>query len=283
MHPRVVRVMEAAERRVFAKPFRDRRGDKGVFGPFCRALEHQVREVILTLPGWPTLSRPLRVFFLSDIHLGSHTDDVYRLQRIVSGAALASPDLACLGGDYVNGMLFGGGRIPPEVTSAILAELTPPLGWFVVLGDHDALYGGEHIVNAFRDVGMRVLVNERATLSHYGYEFDVVGLGPHEQRPDFLCSVLRGHPSIILAHDPAAFVHQPRGPYVMLSGHTHAGQIQLPWIGPVVNFSAIPLRWSQGHIVDKDRHLFVTSGVGTSGLPVRIGTRPEVVFLELSG
>ena len=68
----------------------------------------------------------------------------------------------------------------------------------------------------------------------------------------------------------------------MLSGHTHGGQIRLPFMGPIVNMSRAPLAWSYGHVATSDRQLYVTSGLGTSGIPVRIGIPPEIALVEIS-
>ena len=73
-----------------------------------------------------------------------------------------------------------------------------------------------------------------------------------------------------------------RGPHLTLAGHTHGGQIRLPWIGAFTNASRAPLRWSLGHVVEEGRHLYVTSGIGTSGIPLRIGVPPEFAVIDVS-
>ncbi len=75
----------------------------------------------------------------------------------------------------------------------------------------------------------------------------------------------------------------PTGPHLMLAGHTHGGQIRFPLVGPITNASKAPLRWSYGLIAEGGRLLYVTSGIGTSGVPIRWGIPPEVVVLDLIG
>ena len=88
----------------------------------------------------------------------------------------------------------------------------------------------------------------------------------------------------MLAHDPAAFALVPEGiTCLMLCGHTHGGQIRIPLLGPIINMSDAPLRWTYGHVVIDNRHLYVTSGIGTSLLPFRIGVPPEIALIELDG
>ena len=89
---------------------------------------------------------------------------------------------------------------------------------------------------------------------------------------------------IVLAHDPAAFALLPDdAACLMLSGHTHGGQIRFPLLGPLINMSDAPLKWTYGHIVDRKRHLYVTSGIGTSLLPLRIAVPPELALIEVNG
>lgn len=275
-------LIDSVERRVVARPFRDENGEKGLWAwlsgsPDCRVVKRRI-----AIDGWPRMSRALRIAFLSDLHTGGHRDDVARLARIVEKVADLEPDLICLGGDYVNGMLFGRGRVPPEIIARKLSSLSAPLGTFAILGDHDELFGASRVAGALRDAGLIVLVNESRSFSHEGVAFHVIGVSPDaRQLPMLFNTVPPGAPTIALAHNPAAFWSMPAGPYLMLSGHTHGGQIQLPFVGPLVNMSDAPLRWTYGHISEAERNLYVTSGVGVSGLPIRIGIPPEIALLEL--
>ena len=90
-------------------------------------------------------------------------------------------------------------------------------------------------------------------------------------------------PTIVLAHDPVWFAHLPAGPHLMLAGHTHGGQIRLPGVGIVRNATKAPLRWSHGLVAERGQHLYVTSGIGTSGVPVRWGVPPEFAVLDVTG
>ena len=109
--------------KVLRRPFTDARGRKGWLGPFARAQPHVVRHYALTLAGWPRFERPLRIALLSDHHVGSHTGDVARHNLIVRSAVALRPDLVLYGGDYLNMMLLGGGRVPPRIIARVLARL----------------------------------------------------------------------------------------------------------------------------------------------------------------
>jgi predicted MPP superfamily phosphohydrolase len=265
-------------------PYRDAAGHKGWLEPFTRAPDHVVRRLDLAIPGWPM--RPLRIAFLSDFHTGSHAGDVKRLAAIVAEAAHHAPDLVLLGGDFVNMIPFGGGRVPPQVTAAILARLPAPLGRFAVLGNHDRNYGEHAVAEALRAHAITVLSDQRASLRFDGAEIDLVGI--HDARRDrpaaraLLAGLTPDRPALVLAHDPYWFRHLPAGPHLMLAGHTHGGQIRLAgraWR----NASWAPLRWSHGLVREHGSQMYVTSGLGSSGIPLRLGMPPEWVIVEVRG
>jgi len=273
-------------RAVTRPPYRDEIGRKGWFTRFARAQPHQVRRLDLAIAGWPRFSRPLRIAFLSDFHAGSHAADVARLGAIVGEAATFEPDLALYGGDFVNMHLFGGGRLPPKTIATILALLEAPLGRFAVLGNHDYTYGADAIDAALENAGITVLSDARRTLRHEGCEIDIIGLPDSRHLRGEGLALLAGltpRPTIVLAHDPFWFAHVPPGPYLTLAGHTHGGQFRLPFVGAVVNMSRAPLRWTSGHVHEAGRHLYVTAGIGTSGVPLRIGVPPEYAVIDVNG
>jgi hypothetical protein len=125
--------LNALVRALVRPPFGDESGGKGWFDRFTRASPHVVRQIRLTIPGWPCWSRSLRIAFISDFHTGSHAHDVARLRGIIADVTAFRPDLVLYGGDFVNMQLFGGGRVPPSTIASILGELRAPLGAFAVL------------------------------------------------------------------------------------------------------------------------------------------------------
>lgn len=268
-------------------PYRDESGTKGWFERISCAQPHAVRRLALALPGWAHFSRPLRIAFLSDYHSGSHAGDVARLGAIMLEAAAFKPDLVLHGGDFVNMQWLGGGRIPPHVIAGILARLRAPLGRFAVLGNHDYTYGADEVARALEAHGITVLNDEKRTLSFEGHEFDLIGLpDAREARPAGLAllgQLSAARPALVLAHDPFWFAYVPVGPFLTLSGHTHGGQVRFPLLGPLRNASKAPLRWTLGHIVEGGRQLYVTAGLGTSAVPLRIGVPPDYAVVDVSG
>jgi uncharacterized protein len=274
-------------RAIVHPPFTDELGRKGAFARISHAQPHVVQTLELTIPGWPRWSRPLRVVFLSDLHTGSHAEDVRRLEGIVAEAGRFDADLVLFGGDYVNMQPFGGGRVPPRTIAAILSRLVGRCGSFAVLGNHDVYYGADEVSASFRQQGIAVLDDtaERARFEHSS--ITVLGLPDgnvdRPEPPELLAALSPEEPAIILAHDPVWFAHVQSPAHLMLAGHTHGGQIRLPIVGPLVNASKAPLRWTYGHIVEGGRQLYVSSGLGTSGVPLRVGIPPEFVVFALNG
>src|SRR5215475_9858341 len=117
-----------------------------------------------------------RVAFLSDLHTGSHSDDVLRLNAIVHDVAALAPDLVLYGGDYVNMQPFGGGRVPPRTIAAILSRLEARLGRFAILGNHDYVYGARAVIDALEHHGIPVLDHARRSMRFQNHAIDLVGV-----------------------------------------------------------------------------------------------------------
>lgn len=260
-------------------PFAENAHGKGLLEFVTRAQPHVWRRYRLA----SEVEAPLTCVVLADLHVGSHAGDLDRLAAIVAEVRAGGPGLLLLGGDYVNMQFFGGGRVRPEEVAEILAPLARAVPTAAVLGNHDAEYGAAHVARTLEEQGIPVLCNALRTLATNAGDVDVVGLEDYRtgQRDvaGLLGSLRRPSRTLVLAHDPASFEDVPAGVIATVSGHTHGGQIRLPLVGAMVNASAAPLRWSLGHVVEKDRHLVVSAGLGTSGLPLRLNCPPEIVEL----
>jgi uncharacterized protein len=268
-------------------PFRDALGKKGWYSRLSRAQTHFVHHLKLTIAGWPQTSGSLRIAFLSDFHTGSHADDVERLAAIIAEASGFQPDLALFGGDFVNMQLLGGGRVPPSTIAATLSRLHAPLGRFAVLGNHDYEYGAQAVARALESQSVCVLSDNRATVQFRGEAVDIIGVpnarATSVQARVLIAAIEPNTPTIVLAHDPVWFADVPAGTNLTLAGHTHGGQIRIPGIGVVTNASRAPLRWTNGLVIERGRYLYVTSGIGTSGVPLRWGVPPGYAILDVSG
>ena len=269
------------------RPYRDTAGSKSWLALLAHAQPHAVRRYALTLPGWPRFNRPLRIVLLSDLHVGSHTDDIARFEAVIAEAQGLAPDLVLLGGDFVNMQVFGGGRVPPHIVAGLLSPLVGAHGRFAILGNHDYIYGDDDVAEALRDHGIVVLDHERQAFSYEGHAISILGVPDlHVVRPKaraLLAALTAERPAIVLTHDPVWFADVPAGPFLTVAGHTHGGQIKLPGVGILTNASRAPRRWTYGLVIEEGRHLVVTAGLGTSGIPLRIGVPPEFVIIEVTG
>jgi uncharacterized protein len=235
----------------------------------------------LHLPRWPASVEGLRVGVLSDLHAGAPHAGRKAIARAVERLNAEAPDAMLLLGDFTDAHPLWGGRVPPADIAAELAELRSPLGTFAVLGNHDWKSAGLAIRDALRDAGIEVLEN-RAVKAGDVY---IAGLADlRHRRPDLptaLDGVPPDAPLILLSHDPDVFPFVPHRVPLTLSGHLHGGQVAIP----VLRLPAIPSRYGEryarGHVVEEGRHLYVTSGLGTSGLPLRLFRPPEIVILQL--
>jgi predicted MPP superfamily phosphohydrolase len=246
-----------------------------------------VKEVDLLLPTWPRAMPPLTIAVVSDLHTGAPHIDPAKVDRIVSIVNQRHPDLVVLLGDFIVHGVIGGGRVEPEVTAARLEALRAPLGVFAVLGNHDWWYDGQRVARALQAAGIVVLEDEAVRLRHRGHALWLVGLADFDTRtPDparTTIAIPHAEPIIALTHNPDVFPLVPPRVAITLAGHTHGGQVYLPLIGRPIVPSRYGQRYAIGHIEEEGRHLFVTSGIATSIIPVRFLVPPEIVIARLKG
>jgi predicted MPP superfamily phosphohydrolase len=243
-----------------------------------------IREETLETERWPSSLSNLKIAVLSDIHAGGSFIDERKLRQIVERTNQLQPDLIVICGDYISG-----GRshheMDPEKFAPLLKDFRAPLGVYSVLGNHDWWFDGERVRRALEANGIKVLENEVATVETRGTSFWLVGLADLWTRPQrvetTIANVPAGVPLIAITHNPDIFPQLPQGVSLLLAGHTHGGQVRLPLIGTIVSVSRFGERYVSGHIVENGRHLFVTTGIGTSIYPVRFGVPPEIVLLTI--
>ncbi len=233
-----------------------------------------VTRVRMPVPGLAPALDGLRVGLLTDTHHGPFTsaEFIAASSRLLLDEA---PDLIVLGGDYVTQL----DTRFMDPSAEAMAALHAPLGVFAVLGNHD---DDTHMPRALARRGFTVLADARTTLRVRGEKLDIIGLRFWTRDTTALARLARGTgaSTLLLAHDPrrvdaAAAVGIP----AVLAGHTHGGQISLPFVGPV---AARKFPTAEGLLVSPATSLFVSRGVGTVVVPCRIGCPPEVAVLTLT-
>ncbi len=243
----------------------------------------RTRDEHLALEGWPAELANLRIALVSDLHAGAPWMRERGVDRVVDAVRDAAPDLVALLGDYVDFAVRGARHVAHASVARRLAALDPPLGTYAVLGNHDWAHGAGRMRRALEEAGIPV-VDDAAVAVHE--RLWVVGLGDEERSPSDAYRVFADVPDgpavLCLAHDPDVFPRVPPRATLTVSGHTHGGQLRVPRLRARAIPSRYGERYAEGHVVEGGRHLYVSRGIGTSTLPVRLGVPPEVVVLHLT-
>ncbi|MBT2395491.1 metallophosphoesterase [Streptomyces sp. ISL-100] len=239
-----------------------------------------IKRVPVALSKVNTRLAGLRIAVVSDIHLGpmlgrSHTE---RIVRMINGL---QADLVTIVGDLADGTAS---QLGPAARP--LKGLESRYGSYFVTGNHEYLYDGvEDWLDEMRDVGVRPLVNERVEIEHNGAFLDLAGVedlaGEETGRGPDLGRALAGRdtsrPVVLLAHQPVFAEEAARhGVDLQVSGHTHGGQMF-----PLTAVTALSNPVSAGLGRVDDTALYVTSGAGFFGPPVRVGAPADITLLEL--
>jgi len=244
-----------------------------------------VREQAIQIDNWPQQLDGLRIAVLSDIHADDWFVDDKKLRTIVERTNQLQPELIVILGDYMSSNGRVTRRVEPERFGPILKDLHAPLGVYSVLGNHDWWYSGVQVRRGLEKNGIQVLENEVIHFDVRGTQLWLVGLADLWTRrqaiADTIAMVPEGAPVIALTHNPDIFPDLPLRVPLLLAGHTHGGQVRFPLIGSVVQSSDFGERYMKGHIFENNHHLFVTTGIGTSIVPVRFGVPPEIVLLTI--
>ncbi|MEO8449520.1 MAG: metallophosphoesterase [Gemmatimonadota bacterium] len=241
-----------------------------------------VAEQHLDIP-WPG-RRPLRIAVLTDLHVGSPFNGLGKLRAIVARTNAAKPDIICILGDLVIQGVIGGRFVPPEAIAKELAGLRAPAGVIAVLGNHDGWLGHDRVQHDLEQVGIRVVEDTAALVDTPGGPVWVAGVsdlwtGRHDVDAALATVPADGSPVLLLTHNPDIFPAVPDRVTLTLAGHTHGGQVRLPFVGALIVPSSP--RYTAGLIVEGGRHLFVSTGLGTSRLPVRFRVPPAVTLLTV--
>jgi predicted MPP superfamily phosphohydrolase len=241
----------------------------------------KLERIYLTVPPEHAALEGMTLGFITDTHISPAFRPAH-LRRAVALLAEARPDVVLFGGDYASETTrFAGdaARVLGDVAAC------SPLGGYAVLGNHDEQLDSDKVVAAFEQSGIPMLRNEARPLVHNGARLWIVGLDDalagHNDPARAFRDVPRGAASIVVWHEPDwAEEAACYGPFAQLSGHTHGGQIRLPFVSAL----ALPpggRRYDAGFFNVDGMRLYISRGVGVYRPPIRFRCPPELTLITL--
>lgn len=235
----------------------------------------------------PQGSAPITAVVIADTQPAGPHDGLARLQRVVALANAQQGDIVLLLGDYVDDRVVRTSLVDPEAAIPLFGDLAAPMGVFAVLGNHDWDWDGHRMAALLREQGITTLENTAALAEDdSGRVLWIAGLADRNTRGADITTALSGTddtaPVILLTHNPDVFPGVPASVAMTFAGHTHGGQVNLPWVGRLIVPSIYGQRFAYGHIIEDDRHLYVSSGTGTAIIPVRFRVPPEIAVITLT-
>ena len=242
-----------------------------------------VERLVVESPALPAGSRPVIIALLSDIHVAGPDMPPERLARIVAQVNALKPDLVAIAGDLVSEKRTASHIYTAAEVIAPLGKLDAPLGVVLVPGNHDHWYGWEKLAAEIaRYPQIRMLRNEALAAGPLvigGVDDDYTG------KADLSATMAdmagrKGVP-VVLTHSPDIFPNVPVQVPLVLAGHTHCGQIAWPWGGAPATMSDYGDLYACGVVRQHGKVLVTSAGLGTSLLPLRLFTHPEVWLIEI--
>jgi len=249
----------------------------------------QVEPRTIPIKNLPDAFQGFRIAQLSDIHLEEYTEP-YFLQEAVERINALQPDLVVLTGDFISR-----GPRPTDfaiktagLCAEILSTLTAPQR-YAILGNHDVAVGSQPIIDVLEAHGTPVLVDSYTPIERGDSHIWLSGANDPGVSNCFLDLAIPAYPKapvIFLCHEPDfvdTVVQHPRFPLIdlMLSGHTHGGQVRLPYVGPLL-LPPMGQKYVQGIFHFGHMQLYVNRGLGTVGLPFRLNCPPEITHITLT-
>lgn len=259
-------------------------GDSIVFEPNRPQLVRQE----ISLPRWPAALNGFKIAVLSDFHYDP-VFSVHPLRAAIPVVNALQPDLIALTGDFVSEPSLGRTRrqaaLAAEPCARLLRQLTAPHGLWAVMGNHDVLTDPDLVTSILRSSGIQVLLNQSTPLEQAGARFWLSGVDDVMQGDSDLNATLTVVPkqeaTVLLAHEPDYADFVARHPVdLQISGHSHGGQVRLPFLPP---FYEPPLarKYIAGLYQVGPLTLYTNRGLGTVGFPVRFDCPPEITLITL--
>lgn len=239
-----------------------------------------IEKISIRVPALSPAFAGFRIAHLSDLHYRPYTTR-HQIAHVVELTNALRPDLVVITGDFITHGTGAIGSLAP-----LLGNLQATYGVIGSLGNHDVRCGEERVADILRQSGLEMLVNEGRVLEHNGGALFIAGVDSACNGVPDLRLALRERPpgmtTLLLAHEPdfADYIPKNAGVHLQLSGHSHGGQVCLPWIGAPILPDMGRKYWRGLHTVGHTQ-VYTNRGIGTIGLPVRFGSLPEITEITL--
>jgi predicted MPP superfamily phosphohydrolase len=242
--------------------------------------QYLISETDIYIRNLPKAFEGFRITQLTDIH-HSRILGIEEVRRVVKIAEQTKPDLFVLTGDYTTSY-----RRYIEPCAEALSMLSAPEGVWAVLGNHDHYTDPELTTRALERQHITVLNNAHTSLQRGSDAIQLSGIDDWSWNATDWQRAFSGlkanTPTILLSHQPSVLdLEQTQTVALILSGHTHGGQLKLPVIGAPARFATQDLKYARGLFRSGETQLYVSAGTGVIGLPLRFGVRPEIAVLRL--
>jgi len=243
----------------------------------------QTKHVSLVLPNFPAAFSGMKMVQFSDVHLGNYFK-MSRFAELVTRLNQLKPDLLCFTGD-----LFDDHQgHPSEDVIPLLQQLEAPLGKLAVLGNHDYRLGRQRITDLLTRGGFTVLNNSQGIVEREGVKIRVAGVSDMIfGKPNLQEALRRGKElsfTLLLVHEPDFADIAANFPIdLQISGHSHGGQVRLPFLGGSLSAPEFGRKYIQGlyTVANSKLQVYTNRGIGTTLLPIRFMCRPEITVFTL--
>ena len=228
----------------------------------------------------------LKILLLSDMHIGGLHIDSDRVSKIVARVNQDGPyDYVLIPGDFIDGHERRSDRAPETIAEietgiAHLGDLNGGQNIYASLGNHDTWYGKAAVTDMLLRAGAAVLDNKSASKNN----LCIVGIADFDTArpsPKAGQNCTAGQTKIVITHSPDALKFAPKDSALIVAGHTHGGQINIPLIGRRVTATRAGRAYAYGLKTYDGMPVFITAGIGTSMLPARFRAPPEYVVVTL--
>lgn len=241
----------------------------------------------IKVPYWSSDLNGFKIVAVADIHGGSNNASEARIRYLAEQVNAQDPDIIVLLGDFISQVSGrnSGLKMPIETVAESLKEMRAKYGVYAVIGNHDWWYDEKKCRSALENVGFRVLENEVFSFQANGQTITIWGIEDfwkHRAVPvkDVISKIQSEENIIAITHNPDSFDKTPGTVSLMVAGHTHGGQVLIPFYGAPVAVSNRKYYYVK-HYTENGRNLFITSGFGTSGPQFRFGVPPEIAVITL--